>query len=156
MPPNPPRALGDKVTNWNIAENKTKLTLAVASASSISGVLNILGLKPAGGNYKTIQFYINEWNLDISHHLGKGWKKTYLHDKDSYKSKPHLRKRLIAEFGYRCSLCGISEWMNKPLTLEMDHINGENYDNRFENVRLLCPNCHSQTDTFRSKNRKGA
>lgn len=64
--------------------------------------------------------------------------KTYLHDK----------------FGYRCSKCYISEWGNKPLSLHLDHIDG-NSDNNFPiNLRLLCPNCHSQTDTFSGRNKK--
>ena len=53
---------------------------------------------------------------------------------------------------YECSQCGISEWNNKPLTLELEHKNGNNRDNRVENLCLICPNCHSQTDTFRGRN----
>ena len=49
---------------------------------------------------------------------------------------------------YACTTCGINEWQGKPLTLHLDHINGINNDNRIENLRLLCPNCHSQTETY--------
>ena len=49
-------------------------------------------------------------------------------------------------------MCGLSEWINGKLVLELDHINGDHTDNRIENLRFLCPNCHSQTETFRSKN----
>lgn len=49
-----------------------------------------------------------------------------------------------------CSLCGIGEWLGKPLTIELDHINGISDDNRVHNLRWLCPNCHSQTPTFRN------
>ena len=49
---------------------------------------------------------------------------------------------------YKCEICGISEWQGKELSLQLDHINGINNDNRIENLRLLCPNCHSQTETF--------
>lgn len=52
---------------------------------------------------------------------------------------------------YNCEICNINDWNNKKLVLEIDHINGINTDNRVENLRLLCPNCHSQTDTFRRK-----
>jgi Zn finger protein HypA/HybF involved in hydrogenase expression len=62
----------------------------------------------------------------------------------------HLAKlmRSVAKREYSCALCGITEWQNKPIVLQVDHINGVHYDNRLENLRFLCPNCHSQTDTF--------
>lgn len=51
-----------------------------------------------------------------------------------------------------CYNCGLSEWLNGKLTLELDHTNGDNKDNRLENLRFLCPNCHSQTPTYKGKN----
>lgn len=60
-----------------------------------------------------------------------------------------LKNNLIP---YKCSICGISEWEGKPLSLQLDHINGKNNDHRLENLRWLCPNCHSQTETYGSKN----
>jgi hypothetical protein len=55
----------------------------------------------------------------------------------------------------KCEICEIgSSWNNKPLVLQLDHINGINNDNRLENLRLLCPNCHSQTDTFSGKHKR--
>lgn len=67
-----------------------------------------------------------------------------------------LKNRLI-EAGLKvnqCEECGISEWNNKPIMIELDHINGNRTDHRLENLRMLCPNCHSQTNTFRAKNIK--
>ena len=52
-----------------------------------------------------------------------------------------------------CSECGISEWNGKSISLELDHVDGVRTNHKLENLRLLCPNCHSQTDTYRSKNR---
>ncbi len=67
-----------------------------------------------------------------------------------------LKNRLI-QCGLKinqCEECGISEWNDKPIAIELDHINGNSRDHRIENLRMLCPNCHSQTDTFRAKNIK--
>ncbi|MGB1107008.1 MAG: HNH endonuclease signature motif containing protein [Candidatus Puniceispirillaceae bacterium] len=53
---------------------------------------------------------------------------------------------------YECSGCGIKDWNGQPISLQLDHINGDNKDNRLENVRWLCPNCHSQTSTWGTRN----
>lgn len=65
--------------------------------------------------------------------------------------KRYLFRYKLAE--KKCQTCGLSEWMGKEIPLTLDHINGINNDNRLENVRILCPNCHSQTDTFCGKNK---
>ena len=68
-------------------------------------------------------------------------------------SNYHIKKRLIKLLGHRCSNCKLSSWLGNPIPLELDHINGDNRDNSKENLRLLCPNCHSLTPTFRNKKR---
>lgn len=78
--------------------------------------------------------------------------------KDSfYRNINSLKKRLIDEkkLEYKCAFCGnTGEWNGKSLVLELDHINGHNLDHRIENLRFLCPNCHSQTDTYSGRNKK--
>jgi hypothetical protein len=66
-----------------------------------------------------------------------------------------LKNRLINEnlIEKKCKICGIDQWMGKEITLQLDHINGINNDHRLENLQLLCPNCHSQTETYCGKNR---
>ena len=141
---------------------------AVKSSTSIRQVLNKLGLKEAGGNYSITKTRIKNLNLDISHFKGQAWNKgkklgpkksiqellviDRKHPYQSYKLKNRLLQEEIKT--HQCECCGITEWNGQPSPLELDHINGINYDNRLENLRLLCPNCHAQTDTYRGKNKK--
>lgn len=64
-----------------------------------------------------------------------------------------MKRYLSKTKGYFCSECGIDSYNNKPITLELEHKNGNSSDNSLDNVCLLCPNCHSQTDTYKSKNK---
>jgi 5-methylcytosine-specific restriction endonuclease McrA len=75
--------------------------------------------------------------------------------KNSVYDRKDLKRKIIKEgiLEYKCSMCGIFEWMDKPLSLQLDHINGINNDNRIENLRFLCPNCHTQTPTWGFKKR---
>jgi Zn finger protein HypA/HybF involved in hydrogenase expression len=74
---------------------------------------------------------------------------------DSKSNRTHVKKRLIKEnlLTYECYKCGLKEWNGKAISLQLEHINGINNDNRIENLCLLCPNCHSQTDTFAGRNK---
>lgn len=69
---------------------------------------------------------------------------------NTYKLKNRLIKEAIKE--NKCECCGITEWNGKPISLELHHIDGNRFNHRLENLILLCPNCHSQTETFRAKN----
>lgn len=124
---------------------------------SAAALLRKLGIKPVGGNYDTIRRKIAKLKPDTSHWTGQLWSKgTQLKDWENYKKSSNVKKHLIKERGYACESCGISEWLGLPLTIEMDHIDGNRYDNSLSNLRLLCPNCHSQTPTFRNNKRQAA
>ncbi len=71
-------------------------------------------------------------------------------------SRTNLKSKLIKAgiLAEECAVCGLSEWLGKKLSLHLDHINGKSKDNRIENLRLLCPNCHSQTETYAGRNVK--
>ena len=149
---------------------ESELRLAVKKSLSIAGVCRELNIIAAGGNYKTLKSKFKEFNIDTSHFTGAAWnqgeryrpvnKKMDLIDvliKNSpFKSTTHLKKRLFEENlkEKECEKCGLIKWNGKEITLEMDHINSDNTDNRLENLRILCPNCHSQTPNFRGRNKK--
>ena len=139
---------------------------AVKTSTSVRQVLSKIGVKEAGGNYKVAKDKIKRLNLDTSHFTGMGWLKGQTHKhttkpieyyltEDSYHQSYKLKLRLISEGikNHRCECCGITEWRGQPTPIELDHINGNNRDNRLENLRLLCPNCHAQTPTYRGRNK---
>lgn len=141
---------------------------AVATSISISQVLSKLHLRPSGGNYQVTKDRIKHLSLDTQHFKGQGWLKGNLNPshkqftlaeilvKDStYRNTYSLKSRLIKEgvFARKCSNCMNEHWLNLPIPLELDHVNGDRTDNRIENLRLLCPNCHALTDTYRGKNK---
>jgi hypothetical protein len=67
-----------------------------------------------------------------------------------------LKRFLAKTVGYRCIICNLLEWNNKDISLHLDHIDGNADNNTPENIRLLCPNCHSQTETFCGRNKKNS
>lgn len=150
---------------WNIKQ----LKLAVKNSHSTRDVISRLGLIPAGGNYVQIGRAISENNLDTAHFTGKAWKKNRTFDfvprkkledilvKGSTFQSFKLKKRLFAEgIKYpKCELCGWAKTSpDGRIPVELDHINGDRNDNRLENLRILCPNCHSLQSTHRGMNQK--
>jgi 5-methylcytosine-specific restriction endonuclease McrA len=149
--------------------NEQELRDAIANSSCYAEVLRKLEIRAAGGNYATLKKRIATLQIDTSHMTGMLWNKDQaspniierpLDDilvKDSdYANTNTLRKRLIRQglLEPRCASCGLTEWLVQPIPLELDHINGDRFDHRLENLRLLCPNCHALTATYRGKNKR--
>lgn len=143
---------------------KDLLEPIIKSSYSKAEVLKKLGLKIAGGNYALIFETVKELKIDTSHFKGQGWSKSkvlpikvpindYFKRNTRYRHK--VAKRYLIQSGvpYRCAICGIKDWQQQSLTLEIDHTDGDRMNNEINNLRFICPNCHSQTPTFRNKKR---
>ena len=144
--------------------DKSNLEEITKTSLSIADVCRKLNVRPIGGNYKTVKKYIKLYEIDISHFTGQGWNcgkrfKNFgrkcsldkiLVQNSTYSNTSGLRRKLIENNLKEniCENCGIYEWNGKPLTLHLDHVNGDNLDNRITNLKILCPNCHSQTVTY--------
>ena len=154
-----------KKRSWN----DDQLKRAVAESFSYRSVIKNLGLIPAGGNYAQVQCRVYELELDTSHFTGARWNKGLRYSlKNTKPVEEHLVKdSRIQSFKLKAKLfstglknpeCEICGWSQKSedgrIPVELDHINGDHYDNRLENLRILCPNCHSLQLTHRGKNKK--
>lgn len=153
--------------------SKNKLQYLLNNSNSLKEILEKLNYSNMGsGNYKNLNKRITEDNLDLTKfqenrkkNLNKNIDRIefpqklneILVENSKYSSSNHLKNRLIKEgiLEYKCAECGIKNiWNNKPISLHLDHINGINNDNRINNLRILCPNCHSQTATYAGKRNK--
>jgi 5-methylcytosine-specific restriction endonuclease McrA len=129
-----------------------KLKEAIESSDSMQEACNKLGW-----HFNTFK------KRSVKHGLydpEKGWrqKSKPMPDRKNIEdihSRRGVKHRILKEnlLPYVCAVCNVSEWNGKPISLHLDHINGKNGDHRIENLRFLCPNCHSQTDTYTGKNK---
>lgn len=154
-----------KQRSWNEKE----LREAVKRSRSIRQILHFLNLKEAGGNYTQISKYLKEYQINTQHLKGRGWNKGLkgpnnprikLEDiliRGNHFQSYKLKRRLfsIKLKKEKCEKCGWAEKsIDGRIPLELDHINGDSQDNRLENLRILCPNCHSLQPTHRGRNKK--
>lgn len=140
--------------------DKERLASAVATSSSFTEVCHKLNKKPVGGTITNIRLTCDRLGIDRSHMTGQGWAKN---KRAKNRLAPEARlvmgtpldrrmgadrlRRSLFDIGvdYRCVGCSMGpEWNNQPLTLEVDHIDGQYWNNQRENLQFLCPNCHAQ------------
>lgn len=149
---------------WDV----TQLSDAVKNSECLSDVCKLINLERRGRAYDALRVEIQKQNLDTSHfktvaelvrqrcNKPKWTVETALVENSNASTKSikriiHQNKLLIDS----CSICGLADsWNNKPIVLQLDHIDGNHKNNVLSNLRYLCPNCHSQTDTFAGKKSK--
>lgn len=139
----------------------------IKNSTNYSDVLRMLNLPPNRGNRQTLQHFINQNNIQTDHFKltrpnNRGYNRRKMTEKDLIENceydmacvKGFIKREKLIDHTF-CSLCKIQalNWNGKPLTMQLDHINGNRFDNRLENLRFICPNCHSQTETFGNKNK---
>jgi Zn finger protein HypA/HybF involved in hydrogenase expression len=151
--------------------DREKLVNLINSSSTVTEVLAFFGLKNRGNNYKTLYKRLDEETIDIAQlrertlvytksKLTKFKKipnEEIFIENSTYNSTQHLKARILEGriLEEKCAKCTLTNlWNGKPLSLQIDHINGKNDDNRIGNLRFLCPNCHSQTPTYAGKKLK--
>lgn len=149
---------------WKISDQE--FSDLIQNSKTTTEVLAFFGLKNKGGNNRTVKQRINELKLSTSHFLSRiesscdarkmnieRFKNEWLKE-NSLSSRNHVKKYLIKFdlLKWECAECGNKgDWRGKKLVLQLEHKNGVSNDNRLENLCFLCPNCHSQTDTFAGK-----
>jgi hypothetical protein len=164
-----PTGSGNRLINFlrfpSMKYTKQILENAVKKSSCYADVLRELNIKISGGMHLHIKNRIKYFNICVDHFKKsneflqrKAYRTKMLTSKEilvrnrinSRKDKRHLLIRAMLEMGIKeeCSKCGIKDWNNEFLNLHIDHINGDWTDNTLNNLRFLCPNCHSQTPTY--------
>lgn len=152
--------------------NDSEILEILENSTSISDFLRKIGYKTnTGGGYKIlhkecikrnldISFYKKKFRLNTNNKISNKLKKIpieeILIENSKYENRTRLKERLIKEkiLEYKCIECeNNGEWRGKKLSLQLNHKNGINNDNRIENIEFICPNCHSQTENYAGKNK---
>jgi Zn finger protein HypA/HybF involved in hydrogenase expression len=143
---------------------ETELRKIINESNSIADVFRKMNLCISGDHYTIFKREVKTKNIDISHFYAqkrkcKDWAIEKIFVVDSIATGGVAKKYIIKQnlMPYKCEKCNNTGfWMGEPLTLQLDHINGINNDNRLENLRFLCPSCHSQTPTYSGKKGENA
>lgn len=136
-------------------------------SNSFADIIRKLNLNVCGAQYDAVRWKVKQLGLDPSKFDKTKYRNAMLQkvrkdlsdilvENSSYTCFFRLKKRLIAEnlLKYECALCQLIDWKGLPISLQLDHKNGNDSDHRLENLRLLCPNCHSQTENYAGRNKR--
>lgn len=145
----------DYYDKWSIEQLKP----LIDSSKSKAEILEKMGVSLKAGNYRTLKRYFDKYNIDNDLYKGNPkrnanrvkYNDSEVFCENSQYNSAHLKNRVLVSnlLEYKCVGCGNEgEWNGRKLVLQIDHINGINTDNRISNLRFMCPNCHSQTETF--------
>lgn len=157
------------MANKKYSFSEEEIRSAASEASSRTEMMRILGIRQGGGGYQALEFWCRKYGVEppdgtaLSRKNVEGHSWTAMPDDEWFSNHtrrqgPQTRKRLVAHgIPDECSICGQPPvWNGRPLTLQIDHINGDRWDNRIENVRILCPHCHTQTETYANTGKRKA
>ena len=146
---------------------KDKILNAIIGANSKSDILRNMGLSTKSGNFQTLDRYCFLYSIEVplfvrgANDSNTRFKQKVTNEELFCENSKHasttIKNRVIKDklIEYKCEKCDNNgEWMGEKISLQLDHNNGKNSDNRLENLRFLCPNCHSQTTTWGSKRLK--
>ena len=159
---------GRGATRRPVVVDEVRLREVLPHARSLAHVLHALGLDPANGShYRRLKECIRALGLATDHLDGQAWARgrsggrpaqpldeVLVRDSPYRGGSSSLRDRLVTDgvLAWACAGCGITTWQGRRAPLQLDHVNGDNRDNRPENLRLLCPNCHALTPTYCGRN----
>lgn len=128
---------------------------AVPNVHSLSKLLKVLNLKRAGGNFTNMKRILQNLSVDTSHWTGQAWSKDQqLKDWSEYTHTRSVKKQLIKTRGHKCEDCDRTQWKGADIPLEIHHVDGDKTNNTYDNLQLMCPNCHAMTDNWRNRTRK--
>ena len=139
----------------------------VQKSNSIREVIAAFNLNVCGAQYDSVKAKMATLGLSTDRFDKTQYSKSaqnsvriplsvILIDNSSYSNFTRLKIRLVKEglLKYRCNICSLTDWLGSKISLQLDHINGNDRDHRIENLRLLCPNCHSQTSNYAGRNKR--